>query len=464
MRPYIFAIIALMAISGGLVEGQDESSIKLELLYEKPFDDLYSTSEGFPPAEIQQILKRDDIPDEDKEWLLNSIRIEVARREKLLYTDDGDIIQLPDGLKSIVTSDNLKYLIVHAIDYDYGSVTKDEYKNIKDNWLIAYKRSSHWQTMYENAELKVKNIYLDSMNYWTRISDSLSSHVNAIEYSTKEGTSIIVLETETGTVLWKKEALRNVYLEKGEEIIPPSFISNNGKTAITIPTTGTMNQYYTSIYFHDEKGKVLKTVSGLYGESRCHDLSSDGELFCTLTRLTQNDTASIYVAAYDKNGTLLWNTPLHGTWPPNNPCIAISPNHKYIAASVAGTFLIDNNGTIRSQYDFITYKPKFSLDDNYILLGVPKRTIYFIQTDNGQIVWNKNLGGEPYSDPFVAKGGRAIFYADGHLLDYYGNIIWENMNTVKNTLGISPSGNLFVPTTNPYVIIFYLPTGGTYEE
>jgi outer membrane protein assembly factor BamB len=446
MRVYIFAIIAMMAISGSLVDGQNESYIKLELLYEKPFADLYSISEGFPPAEIQQILKRDDIPREDKEWLLNSLRLEIARREKILYTKDGDVVQLPLELKSIKTSDNLKYMIVYAMHYDCMGYSREDASRIRGEINKATLRTIEWSAK--------KELFPDSFNYWVIKADSLRAIYRTIQYNTKELKRVIVMEAETGRVLWQKEGEIYSLTGKGENIVPPSFISDDGKTSIAVPGLGPANQFYRSIYYYDENGNERKTVTGLYGESKCHDLSSDGEMFCTLIQIKRNDTKVGAVAVYDKDGNELWITEIPGYSPPAPPCIAISPNHNYITASIWGTNLLNDNGDIINTYECRTYKPGFSADEKYVMLGYPRDTIYFVQTDNGNVLWKKSLGGQPYSKPFVAKDGRVIFYTDGYLLSKNGDIIWQDKNAVQSTIGISPSGYLFIPSSEPELIIY----------
>ena len=72
MRSKYYLLVILLCLPVHAQE-KTESLVTLELLYQKPFAELYSRSEGFPPAEIKQILKRDDIPQEDKDWLLNSL-------------------------------------------------------------------------------------------------------------------------------------------------------------------------------------------------------------------------------------------------------------------------------------------------------------------------------------------------------------------------------------------------------
>jgi hypothetical protein len=205
-------------------------------------------------------------------------------------------------------------------------------------------------------------------------------------------------------------------------------------------------------------------VTGLFGRHGCHDLSSDGEMFCTLTRLNHTNTKAIYIVAYDKNGIELWSNKLAGDWPPYRPCVAVSPTYKYVFASTDGNFLFNKEGNLIGSYPYSAEKPKFSADDKYVLIGCPRDTICLIQSNNGDIVWKKFLGGQPHSDPYIAKDGRVIFYADGYLLNKNGDIIWQDKNAVKNAMGISPSGHLFIPTSNPDVIIYRISSEAGNED
>lgn len=459
---FLSAIITLMAINTWLhaqETAQEESvqtgEIKLELIYQKNFDEIIRPK-GFPPEEIEVILNRDDIPQEDKDWLLNSLRIEIAKRKKILYTNDGKTVQLPDDLKSITTSDNLKYMIVYAAHYDYGGMSREDAKIVQGKASEALRKSIEWGMKWEEAGRTEEYMYIDSVYYWIKMRDSLGSHERAIQFGTKENKQVLIIETETGRVLWQKEGEIYSLTGKGENIYPPSYISDDGKTSIAVPGLGPANQFYRSLYFYDENGNERKTVTGLYGVSRCHDLSSDGELFCTLIQIKRNDAKVGAVAAYDKDGNELWITEIPGYSPPFPPCIAISPNHKYIAASIWGTNLLNEKGDVINTYECRTYKPGFSADEKYVMLGYPRDTIYFVQTDNGDVLWKKSLSGQPFSKPFVAKDGCAIFYTDGYLLSKNGDLIWRDKNAVKSTIGLSPSGYLFIPTTNPDVIIYYL--------
>ncbi|MEO0189459.1 MAG: hypothetical protein ABIL70_07745 [candidate division WOR-3 bacterium] len=463
MRKFILTtVIALFVVSVWLYAqekdtAQGEPKVKLELVYKKELGELMAGPEGFPPPEIRQILEDKEIPQEDKDWLLNSLRIEIARREKVLYINDGKAIKLPDDLQSITTSQNLKYMIVYAAHTDYGGMTADEVKKLRDEWLDAYKRYSQWQTKWERETEKKIPEYRDSMHYWLRISDSLNDKIKEVTMSKKkEYKKFIMMETEDGKVLWEREDME-----------PPRYISNDGRVAVGVPGY----HFFSSVIFYDEHGNEIKKVSGLWGPQGSHDMSADGEMFCALTKTRQNDTAVMAVVAYDRNGNKLWGTELRGNWPHTIPCIGVSPNHKYVAASVSGIFLLNEKGVLVNTYNHAAYYPAFSYDGRYLILRTHKDTTYFVRTDNGEILWQKVLGGHSYKKPIVSKGGRAIFFisqvAEHHpayLLDVRGNIIWDGSHELKNAIGLSPSGYFFLPSSEPELLIYKISSEVSDEE
>jgi len=429
---------------------QAEPVMKLELLYKKEFGELMVGPEGFPPPEIKQILLDKNIPQEDKDWLLNSLRIEIARREKVLYANGGESIKLLDDLQSITTSKNLKYMIVLAAYTDYGGITVEDIRKLRGEWLDAFKKFNQWRAKYEKADENNKEMFKDSMYYWLKIRDDLEIRLTNTQMNTKEYTGYICMETGSGTVLWQKENME-----------PPRYISNDGRTVIGVPGY----HFFNSAIFYDENGNEKTRIGGLYGPQGCHDMSADGKMFAAITRMNPSDEMPMAIAAFDGYGIELWRAEVKGTWPPVSPgCIAISHNHKYIAAYIRGTNLFNDNGDIIDTYECRTYKPGFSADDKYVMLGHPRDTIYFVQTNNGDVLWKKSLGYQPYSKPFVAKDGRAIFYTDGYLLNSSGNIVWQDKEGVMNPMGLSPNGYVFIPTTNPDVIIYYLASEAGNED
>jgi outer membrane protein assembly factor BamB len=463
MRVCISAIIAMMAISGGLVEGQDESSVKLELLYEKPFADLYSTSEGFPPPEIKQILDRDDIPLEDKDWLLNSFLIEIARREKVIYTYDGRIIELLQDVKSIVASDNYKYFVVYSASTDFDGLSHSEIKQMNEDWRDAFTKFGEWRSRYENAYGNKKEIYKDSMYHWLNIRDSLERLLSNLEKNKVETKITECIETSSGRKVWRNTSMMS-----------PSHLADDGR-AIVVP-----GYYaYDHALFYDANGDEISKAIGFFGPQQCHDMSADGEMFCAITRLKGTDTLPMAVVAFNSKGNELWRTEIQGVRPFTDPCIAVSPNHKYVAAALLGehwwkeayTTLLDNNGTTIGVYNCNTYFPAFSQDDEYLILWASQDTTYFIETQTGKVRWKIYLPGHADKTASMPKDGQVIFIysmiTDRHpayLLDLNGNILWRGTYDMKNAVGFSPNGHFLIASYDPQTIILEIVEEGTYED
>jgi len=366
---------------------QAEPAIKLELIYKKELGELMVGPEGFPPPEIKQVLKGEDIPQEDKDWVLNSLRLEIARREKVLYTNDGNAIKLPGDLQGISTSKNLKYMIAHAANIDYGGLTAEEVRKLSDTWFDAGKRMSEWQTLYEKAtDPAEKQQFNDSMRYWVTITNDLGVRLRTIEKNTKEYKKFILMQLEDGKVLWDRE-----------DIQIPDYISDDGKAIVAVPGVGEYGHLFTTIYFYDEKGNEKKRESGHLGLRSCFDMSVNGGMFCVITRKGVEDTLYTAVVAYDINGNELWNTRVLGYWPSSEHSIVVSDKHKFIAVSLdltpggAFTYLFDERGKIINKFGFRTRVPIISGHEEYLLCSGVNNNIFLIKTQDGEIVWKKHI-------------------------------------------------------------------------
>ena len=372
------AIIAFLAINLGLY-GQDtaqvEQKVKLELVYKKDFNELMVGAEGFPPPEIKQILKDKDIPQEDKDWLLNSLRIEIARRERVLYTNDGKAIKLPDDLQSISTSQNLKYMIVYAAHTDYGGLTADEVKKLREDWLDAYKRYSQWQTRYEKAEENTRRAFMDSMHYWLKISDSLNECIQEVTIrKKKEYKKFLFMETESGKILWEREDMPGWH-----------YIADDGRLVIA---TGA-GTFCNSAWYINEKGEVFKKVEFPSGFGRSGAMTSNGSWFYYLSH-------GAIVSAFNKMGEFIWRREIEGKLFTSG-LLAIS-NNGYCVASVViegtarcKTYLLDRNGKIVSIFDYASYSESFSKDGRFLVMmnrGERGTFIEYVQVEEGRVLWH----------------------------------------------------------------------------
>lgn len=434
-KMFISTIIAVMVVSIGLYAQEDKTQgdfrIRLELVYKRRLAELIGP-EGFPSSGIKQILEQEDIPQEDRDWLLNSLRIEIARRDNTLYTAEGKAIELHEDIETIATSENQKYMLLKIHHLDYGELTAEEVREKVQRLTREAQEAS-------DDQLKSKK-YKELVEFQTEVRKKKN-----------EWRKYILMRVDDGKILWVKE--------DREEFAPQFYISNDGKTVIAVPGSC----FFNTAIFYDERANEKKRVMNLWGPQDSHGMSADGEMFYALTRMAPGDTSSMAIAAYDNSGNQLWKTAVKGSWPSTNPSFAVSPNGNYVSASVAGTFLFDNEGATVNTYNCATYFPAFSLDGKYLVIGTLRDTIYFVRTDNGAVLWQKSLGGHSYKQPIVAKDGHTIFFisrahADagqpGYLLNKNGDIIWQRTNELKNAIGLSPSGYFFIPSTNPEVIIY----------
>jgi hypothetical protein len=426
---FISTVIALMAISIGLYAHEEEMTqgeplpvqetgeVKLELIYQKNFDEIIGPN-GFPPPEIKQILKDKDIPQEDKEWLLNSLRIEIARREKVLYTNDGKTIKIPEDLKSITASKNLKFMIVYAAHTDYGGLTAEEVKKLRDEWLKAFENYDQWRVKYEQATTHSKEIYKDSMYYWLKIRDNLERRLSNIQKNKKEYKRFICVETKSGKILWENSNIPKV-----------PYISDDGKAVVATPGGGEYGHIVTSVFFYDENGQFVKEVDNLCGSSGCAGLSADGERFYIMTRKDPKEASPIAVASFDANGNELWRQEVPGNWPPTNPCFDVANNHKYVVISLnCATSLLDENSKVIATYNFRTYNPRFSPDGKYLSLPSDEGILYFIHSLTGGILWHKPALSR-HSLCYIASDAKFVLEKTSRIIRLYnknGNVLTES--------------------------------------
>ena len=396
MKNLLPVIIILMATSTALYARERdsvevESAIELELIYRQEFADLTAGSEGFPPARIKQILLDKVIPQEDKDWLLNSLRIEIARRERVLYTDDGKSIQLPDDLQSISTSKNMKYMVVYAAHYDFMGMSQAEANAIMRSAHEASSKSIQWGRKWEEAGRSQDYVFIDSLRYWCHIRDSLATIDIAIQRSTKHIKKVLCLETETGIVLWQKDGWVNVFDGTGDDVMPPSFISDDGKTSVAV----TFPHFINSALFYNKAGDISGQINDMKSISGYAALSADGVLFYAATNIRENQSE---IACFDRQGNVLWKQHVLGDRSRGPHSFAVTDNHEYAIVSLdiihggAATTVIDKNARIVAVYDFgVERSITFSADGHVLAIPSDGGTLYFIESSTGKILWQKSL-------------------------------------------------------------------------
>jgi outer membrane protein assembly factor BamB len=434
-----------------------EPRIKLQLIHKGLFEEMIGPK-GFPSSEIMALVKETDVPQIDNEWLLNSLRVEIARKKKVLYTTDKNAISLPEDLNLIITSNNFKFMLVYARHFDYGGFPKEYLKDMRTEANRILKLKFEWDHKLETADDENKNAYRDSMLYWGGEHGKAMACVAEAQNKVKRLSTLICMESESGRVLWQKEGYTIPYLGITEnDVIVPAWISDDGKRTIAVPSSVVVG--FRHVIFYDAEGNREKEWR-INGHNSCHGMSIDGELFYAVIReQPDDDSLTRYVTAYDKNGYQLWSTGVAGTSGRNH--MGVSPSGKYAAVTVQGTFLLNNKGKIIDNYSIGVHYPAFSTDDKYLVLWAENDTTYFIKTSTGEVLWKKSLVGHACKTAAIAKDGKVIFIHSvvlerypAYLLDFDGNVIWTGSHDLRNAIGISPSGNYFIPSADPEVIIY----------
>lgn len=472
---FLSAIITLMAINLGLYAQEKETAqaeqpvqtenVTLELLYKKEFNEIIS-ADGFPPPEIKQILRENDIPQEDKDWLLNSLRIEIAKRKKILYTNDGEVVQLPDDLKSITTSDNLKYMIVYAAHYDYGGMSREDAGIVRRKASEARRKSIEWGMKWEEAGRTEKYMYIDSVYYWIKMRDSLGIIDISIQKNTKHIKTVICLEAETGKILWEKEGWINTFYGKGEDIMFPSYISNDGKVSVSVPGP----RFVSSAIFYNEKGEISGQIGGLNSISGYTDLSADGRRFYAAINIRSHQPV---VACFDGNGNELWKQRVPGDRSRGASSFVVADNHKYAVISLdiiyggAATTLIDEDANIIAEYDFgVERSIMLSSDGQYLAIPSDGGILYFIKSSTGEILWQKSMLSR-HSVCYIPSDAKFILEKDAEFIRLYnkdGQILLENSlfdlfevgssSSIITELSLFPTGNYFLLKSNIGLVLY----------
>ncbi len=311
-RILLVSIIALMATSLGLYGqekdvAQPEFKIKLELICQ--LDSTKLDLGGKLISEIESALKNKakGIPQEDIEWVLNKVRLDIVREKKILYTNDGKSVPIP-YFCYLPHSPNYKYFILNTCEYVENGVAKNQ-----------------------QAEF---------------------------------------VRTADGRVLWKAKNMM-LYV----------FLSDDG--AIIVDVTPPLGREVTNIRFYDHHGHLIKNIEGLCTLPMWASMSSNGNLFVIWDRANQ-------LIAFNCQGEEVWRTSL----PAADPKLKFFNSNNYLICTSlescgATTLLIDDNGSVRGNFDFIIRKGSFTKDGKYLIFNVTRDSVHYLNIQDAQVIYEK---------------------------------------------------------------------------
>ena len=315
---------------------------------------LFSEDEGFPPHKINEELKSSDAPEEDKEWLLNALRIIAVMREKVLYTNEGEAIELPrDGLLRwrVTISKNLKYFMLCPL-----------------RW-----HAEHKQRTKDMGRLKPSDTGFDF--FGAELVERAKR--NWAEYQREEKESAFILMDWKGKEHWR------LFSMPGR-----SYISNDAKTIVAThdgSRVGTVSYYD----FYDVKREKVRAWFN-YGNDGTADLSADGRhLVVSGGMIARGDSSTL--AGYNSRGKELWTRKVKGR--PHHwrdlTAVHVSNDGSFASASTRErNYLLDRKGNVIGQLDIreVAYQA-FSKDADYMLL-LNRMGLHFATTRPLNILWS----------------------------------------------------------------------------
>ena len=318
---------------------------------------LFSREEGFPPRKIKEELERNDAPEEDKEWLLNALRIVAVMREKVLYTNQGEAIELPkDGWVKwrITISKNLKYFMLCPLRWDSeGKGMLSSIARTKPPDPLYY----YWGA--ERVERARKNLE---------------------EYQREEKESAFILMDWKGKEHWR------LFSMPGR-----SYISDDAKTIVATYDGWRFGgvSYYD---FYDAKREKVRAWFN-YGNDGTADLSADGRhLVVSGGMIARGDSSTL--AGYNSRGKELWTRKVKGR--PHHwrdlTAVHVSNDGSFASASTRQrNYLLDRKGNVIGQLDIpeVAYQA-FSTDADYMLL-LNSKGLHFATTRPLDILWSYRL-------------------------------------------------------------------------
>ena len=213
----------------------------------------------------------------------------------------------------------------------------------------------------------------------------------------------LTLYSRDGRKLWSlKQPLG------GDEPVPSFYLSDPGRVVMVQPLQGIIS-------FLDEQGSLageVRLFPGAMDETErgvACAFSADGNYVAVnilLHHARPGDEMSprgkgrSYLVLFDSRGKEIWRRELEQEI---SDRVAISPNGQAVVAgaySVKGldavqraTYLYDAGGELIGAFDFPFRQAAFSWDGRFLLLG-QKNSIHLLDTQTGQVLWEKMLPGE----------------------------------------------------------------------
>jgi hypothetical protein len=217
---------------------EEEWPLSLELIWETPEKGAPVFVDGFPPPEIKAAFEDTSIPEEDKEWVLNNIRVWAAYRAKKLWLDDGSTMEIPvvepgDRLQTftIFSSRNKKYWLVRAMRFEgpeippepeppAGGKPTPEFAEAKSARLTAqWAQKAHWREVFMDVEGRI---------YWEKEFGPYDTHLEDQWYG-----EVVAHISDDGEMVVKIGARKGWFCGKAGECVERDGFSYLQRTALS---------------------------------------------------------------------------------------------------------------------------------------------------------------------------------------------------------------------------------------
>ena len=141
MKKLLLSLLMVLITFANMIFAQETPKVKLDLIYK--FD---QNTKGNPLPEIIKALKSKakSVPQEDVDWLLNKVRLDILREKQILYTDGGKEMIMP-YFAYLPHSYNYKYFIYNTTD-----IQNRVYKNQKSKLIKTIDGRIVWEITNKN--------------------------------------------------------------------------------------------------------------------------------------------------------------------------------------------------------------------------------------------------------------------------------------------------------------------------